>query len=338
MTGASRSVQRVALFGLPGAGKSTAAGLLRRTLAGMDRHVEVIKLAAPLYDVQAAFYARARTRLAEGQQDGELLNFLGSHFRTAAPGLLLEDFAQRAAAAELAGADVLLCDDARPADLDGLRDQGFTLVRVTAPDALRRERKAGRGDRRAGRDDHPTELGGDGVEADLVLDNAGDLPALEEQVVELAKRLPAAPAEQEAAEQVVASLVGLAREVITERYAENRHQIGAVVVTGDGRVFTGIHLEAMVGRASVCAEAVALGQARAAGAGDLMLALAVRHPKPSEERRDIKLVPPCGLCRELLLDYGPRVSTVVQDGDEMRVVPLASLLPHKYVGTKWPTR
>jgi hypothetical protein len=161
MTGAPRSVQRVALFGLPGAGKSTSAGLLRRTLTEMGRNVEVVKLAAPLYDVQESFYARARTRLAEGQQDGRLLNFLGSHFRRAAPGFLLEDFARRCSAAALAGADVLLCDDARPADLDGLRAQGFTLVRVTAPEELRRDRKAGRGDRTAGRDDHPTELGGE---------------------------------------------------------------------------------------------------------------------------------------------------------------------------------
>jgi cytidine deaminase len=339
MTGAPRSVLRVALFGLPGAGKSTSAGLLRRTLADMGRQVEVVKLAAPLYDVQAAFHTRARTRLAEGQQDGELLNFLGSHFRKAAPGFLLEDFAQRCAAAELTGADVLLCDDARPADLEGLRGQGFALVRVTAPDALRRERKAGRGDRTAGRDDHPTELGGEGVEADTVLDNSGDLPRLEAEVAALAKSLPAPPAAPAgSAAEAVEPLVRLAREVIAAHYAENRHQIGAVVVAGDGRVFTGIHLEAMVGRASVCAEAVALGQARAAGAGDLRLALAVRHPKPSEARRDIKLVPPCGLCRELLLDYGPRVRTVVQDGDDVRVVPLDTLLPHKYVGTKWPTR
>jgi cytidine deaminase len=338
MTGAPRSVQRVALFGLPGAGKSISAGLLRRTLSEMGRNVEVVKLAAPLYDVQESFYARTRTRLAEGQQDGQLLNFLGSHFRRAAPGFLLEDFARRCSAAALAGADVLLCDDARPADLDGLRAQGFTLVRVTAPDELRRDRKAGRGDRTAGRDDHPTELGGEGVVADQDLDNSGDLAALEEGVAALAKSLPAAATTEHDGAEAVTALVAQAREVISARYAENRHQIGAVIVTGDGRVFSGIHLEAMVGRASICAEAVALGQARAAGADDLRLVLAVRHPKPSETRRDIKLVPPCGLCRELLLDYGPHLRTVVQDGDDIRVVPLGGLLPHKYVGTKWPTK
>jgi cytidine deaminase len=125
--------------------------------------------------------------------------------------------------------------------------------------------------------------------------------------------------------------------IITPRYAENRHQIGAVILDGNGRVFTGIHVEAMVGRASVCAEAVALGKAREAGATDLRLVLAVRHPKPGEADRRIRTVPPCGLCRELLLDYGPALRAVIATPEGLVTVPLAELLPYKYVGTKWNT-
>ncbi|MBO4206726.1 cytidine deaminase [Micromonospora echinofusca] len=355
MTADQRGALRVALFGLPGAGKSTSAGLLREVLAGMGRDVAVVKTAAPLYDVQAAFYERVGTALAPGQQDGALLNFLGSHFRQAAPGFLLTDFARRWGNAVLGGADTVLCDDARPVDLPGLAGQGFRVVRIVAPDALRRERKSGRGDRIAGRDDHPTEAGGEQVVADFEVDNAGTLDELRERIVTLARELVAGPASPagpvplvgsaapvgpvplagSAAPADLAALVDLARATISARYAENRHQIGAVIVAGDGRVFTGVHLEAMVGRASICAEAVALGRACAAGATDLRIALAVRHPKPSEARRDIKLVPPCGLCRELLLDYGPDIRVVVDAGAGPELVALAGLLPHKYVGTKW---
>jgi cytidine deaminase len=91
----------------------------------------------------------------------------------------------------------------------------------------------------------------------------------------------------------------------------------------------------MVGRASICAEAVALGKACEAGATDLRVALAVRHPKPSEADQRIKLVPPCGLCRELLLDYSAGISVVVDADGARRLIPLATMLPHKYVGTKW---
>lgn len=332
-----RPVLRVALFGLPGAGKSTSAGLLREVLAETGRDVAVVKTAAPLYDVQAAFYQRIGSSLEAGQQDGALLNFLGGHFRRAAPGFLLADFAERWGNAVLGGADTILCDDARPIDLAGLSDQGFQVVRITAPDGLRRERKSGRGDRTTGRDDHPTEAGGESVVADFELDNSGTLDELRARVVALAKDLAALPGQEQptAGTAALRSLVERARATISARYAENRHQIGAVIVAGDGRVFTGLHLEAMVGRASICAEAVALGKALAAGAKNLRLVLAVRHPKPSEQRRDIKLVPPCGLCRELLLDYGPDLRVVMDSGGHLELVGLSGLLPHKYVGTKW---
>lgn len=338
MTTALLAPLRVALFGLPGAGKSTSAGLLREALAGTGRTVAVVKTAAPLYDVQERFYDRAGSALDPGQQDGALLNFLGTHFRRAVPGFLLADFTERCGTALLAGADTLLCDDARPVDLPGLAEQGFRIVRITAPNELRRARKYGRGDRIAGQDDHPTEAGGESVVADFEVDNSGTLDELRARLADLANKLVADTARahgDEERDQWLGGLVARARATISARYVENRHQIGAVLVAGDGRVFTGIHLEAMVGRASICAEAVALGRACEAGATDLRVALAVRHPKPSEPHREIKLVPPCGLCRELLLDYGPEIRVVLGSGDGYELVRLAEMLPHKYVGTKW---
>jgi len=329
---------RIALFGWPGAGKSTTAAILRRALEESGRRPTVVRIAAPLYDVQRYFYARAGTSLADGQQDGALLNFLGSHLRAAAPGFLLTDFGQRCASALLCGADTLVCDDARPVDLAELAEQGFVLVRISAPDELRGCRKSGRGDKIPGNDQHPTELGVDAVAPDFEIDNSGSLAELETQVASLVRTLSqptTRPGNYPGAAEALDTLIGQASAAITPRYAENRHQIGAVLLAADGQVFTGIHVEAMVGRASVCAEAVALGKACEAGAVDLRVVLAVRHPKPSEADGAIRLVPPCGLCRELLLDYGRDIRVVIQTQGQLGLVPLAQLLPHKYVGTKW---
>jgi cytidine deaminase len=334
----SRPAALIALFGLPGAGKSTSALILRRLIDESGRKVAVVKIAAPLYDVQRQFYERAAAPLAEGRQDGTLLNFLGTHFRQMVPGFLLDDFATRCEFAALAGADAIICDDARPVDLPGLAAHGFTLVRVAAPDALRRSRKAVRDDVTRGQDDHPTEAGVEDAAADLEIVNAGDLSDLEIQLKALdaqCTELSAVRPDPTARKQLLDGLVDAARAAITPRYVENRHQIAAAIVAADGRIFTGLHLEAMVGRASICAEAVALGKACEAGATDLRLLVSVRHPKPTEPGSEVRVVPPCGLCRELLLDYGRELQVVVDGGGTLELQPMAELLPRKYVGTKW---
>ncbi|MFI6324804.1 hypothetical protein ACIBG8_45275 [Nonomuraea sp. NPDC050556] len=129
-------------------------------------------------------------------------------------------------------------------------------------------------------------------------------------------------------------LMAAALDLITSRYRLARHQIGAALLDADGDIHVGLHLDAMVGRAAVCAEAVALGVARMATNAPIVLAAAVRHPKP-DEIGPARLVPPCGLCRELLLDHAPGISVLVADAPGPRAVPLADLLPHKYIGTKW---
>ncbi|WUS98908.1 hypothetical protein OHA46_20495 [Streptomyces sp. NBC_00708] len=140
--------------------------------------------------------------------------------------------------------------------------------------------------------------------------------------------------EQEGA--VLEALVRRAQELIATHYRVERHQIGAVLLDHDGNYHEGVHMEAMVGRASSCAETAALANAVMAGAvGKLAYAVAVRHPKPSERDQTPRVVPPCGLCRELLLDYGPDISVVLADDTGLRASLLSELMPYKYVGTKW---
>ncbi|MFF3671610.1 cytidine/deoxycytidylate deaminase family protein [Microtetraspora malaysiensis] len=137
-------------------------------------------------------------------------------------------------------------------------------------------------------------------------------------------------------EEVSRRLVAAAYALIAERYVLDRHQIGAAVLDINGGVHLGLHLDAMVGRAAVCAEAVALGTARMTTTAPLVAVAAVRFPKPTEDG-SARIVPPCGLCRELLLDHAPDMQAVLTIGAAARLVPLTRLLPDKYVGTKWPS-
>jgi cytidine deaminase len=127
------------------------------------------------------------------------------------------------------------------------------------------------------------------------------------------------------------ALIEAAKEVITRLYQENRHHIGAAVRTRSGRIFTAVHLDTYVGRASVCAEAIAVGKAISEGEREIDCIVSVRHPRPRETTRDIQVVSPCGICRELLSDFGRDCSVIIPaTGGPVRV-PVAELLPNKYV-------
>ena len=126
------------------------------------------------------------------------------------------------------------------------------------------------------------------------------------------------------------ALIETARTLIRERYKENRHHIGAALRTRSGKVHTGIHLDTYVGRASVCAEAVAVGKAMAAGDSDIEAIVSVRHPRPREANQEIQIVSPCGICREMLADFAPGCRVIVPVNGEIGEVDVKDLLPNKY--------
>src|SRR6187431_1481860 len=92
-------------------------------------------------------------------------------------------------------------------------------------------------------------------------------------------------------------LIAAATDAIKSRYRNDWQEVGAAMRTRDGRVITGVNLDAYVGRGAICAEAIAIGTALTAK-GDLGIEtiVAVRHPKPGE-KGDIAVVSPCGACR-----------------------------------------
>ena len=127
-----------------------------------------------------------------------------------------------------------------------------------------------------------------------------------------------------------AALVEAARAVLTKHYRPHWHTVGAALRSRDGRIWTGVHLGATVGRLSICAEAIALGRAILEGDGSVECAVAVRHPKPDESVREIAVVPPCGACREMLTDYDPAADVIVPGPDGPVRMAVRLLLPMPY--------
>ncbi|QTT77799.1 cytidine deaminase [Streptomyces mobaraensis NBRC 13819 = DSM 40847] len=116
-------------------------------------------------------------------------------------------------------------------------------------------------------------------------------------------------------------LVEAAARVVREHASGEEHTVAAAARTDDGRVVTALNVYHFTG--GPCAELVVIGAAAAQGARSLTAIVAV-----GGDRRGI--LPPCGRCRQVLLDYYPAIEVIV-DGGEPRSVPVADLLPGAYV-------
>jgi len=126
-------------------------------------------------------------------------------------------------------------------------------------------------------------------------------------------------------------LIAAATAAIKRRYRDDWQEVGAALRTRSGRIFTGVNLDAYLGRMAVCAEAVALGRAVVdVGDAGIDTIVAVRHPPPTEKDQTIAVVSPCGACRELIFDYDPKARVIVPNGKVPAVVPIGELLPNKY--------
>ena len=125
-------------------------------------------------------------------------------------------------------------------------------------------------------------------------------------------------------------LIEAATAAIKARYRNDWQEVGAAMRTRDGRIVTGVNLDAYVGRGAVCAEAVAIGRALTeSGDKGIETIVAVRHPKPGEAG-GLAVVSPCGTCRELIHDYDAQARVIVPNGTAPTVASIGELLPNKY--------
>lgn len=122
-------------------------------------------------------------------------------------------------------------------------------------------------------------------------------------------------------------LVDLARRTIDATtdagpYEDGVHTMGAAVRAVDGRTFAGVNLYHFTG--GPCAELVALGAARAAGATDITHIVAVGNHGRG-------VCSPCGRDRQVFVDYYPHLRVLVPgpDGAPLSVVA-TDLLPLTY--------
>ncbi len=126
-------------------------------------------------------------------------------------------------------------------------------------------------------------------------------------------------------------LIAAASQAIRRRYRYDWQEVGAALRTREGRIYTGVNLDAYLGRMAVCAEAVALGRAvTETGETGIETIVAVRHSEPQEAEQGIAVVSPCGSCRELIWDYDRNARVIVPTTNGPAIAAIGELLPNKY--------
>ena len=127
------------------------------------------------------------------------------------------------------------------------------------------------------------------------------------------------------------SQLARAAGLITQRYLPDRHSVAAVVTMSSGEQYVAVNVDTYVGRAAICAEAAAIATAMTAGETEIVSVIAVRHPRPHAEDQSIHVVSPCGICREMIADYGPSAVVAVPTADGPVMLSVTDLLPEKFV-------
>ncbi len=98
------------------------------------------------------------------------------------------------------------------------------------------------------------------------------------------------------------------------------HIVASTLRTSSGAMYDGVSVPASIGRASGCGEPVAIGSAIADGEDEFDAIAAVSYPMPEHDAEEIQLIPPCGVCREMIVDYGEDIDVIIpREGDAVKV-------------------
>ena len=123
-------------------------------------------------------------------------------------------------------------------------------------------------------------------------------------------------------------LFEMARQAMRTAYVPYSHYaVGACLLADDGRTFTGCNVENASYGATICAERTALVKAVSEGARRFdAIAIAARDSAPY----------PCGICRQVLNEFSPRMRVLVTWSGETAETPrtvqttLDALLPNSF--------
>lgn len=154
-------------------------------------------------------------------------------------------------------------------------------------------------------------------------DDQARMRALEEQALQcVALEREEATMEQKTMQEIDQQMLEMARQAMEQAYAPySKYRVGACLMAEDGRLFTGCNVENASYGGTICAERTAVTKAVSEGARAFTaIAIAGSGSAPY----------PCGICRQVLNEFGPAMRVLITWDGETRETTLEALLPHGF--------
>ena len=105
----------------------------------------------------------------------------------------------------------------------------------------------------------------------------------------------------------------------------SKFRVGAALLAEDGTIFTGCNIENSSYGLTMCAERVAIFNAISSGTTKFVAIAIVSD--------DYDFTPPCGACRQVLLELAGNIDFIMMDSKERyKISKLSSLLPFAFTG------
>ena len=105
----------------------------------------------------------------------------------------------------------------------------------------------------------------------------------------------------------------------------SKFQVGAALLTDQGRIFTGCNVENASYGLSVCAErnviAIAIAELGAENLKIKAIAVANNHKVPCS---------PCGACRQVISEFGTNINIIFLSSQGYQDLTIAELLPQQF--------
>lgn len=118
-------------------------------------------------------------------------------------------------------------------------------------------------------------------------------------------------------------LAAAAREASRRAYAPySRFSVGAAILLEDGQIVSGCNVENASYSLTLCAERNAMSTVISRG-GKKPVAIAIAGDGN-------KMCPPCGACRQFLIEFNPRMIVILEDKAGITTYVLEELLPANF--------